>query len=208
MRLLIMCNDVDYWIGNMLKNKGAFICIEGLDGSGKTTQAKLLVQRLNQKYDAMYTSEPSNGLIGSFIRKKYLYSKHRLSPYIEALLFAADRIEHVANEILPALKIGKIVVCDRYIYSSLAYQGAGGVDLEWIQNINKSVLYPDLAVFLDVDPVKVLCRLNSERSLMENLETQKRVRDIYLEFVKTEKLFLLNGDDSKNIVAKDLFSIV
>ena len=192
----------------MSKKKGIFICIEGLDGAGKTTQTKLLIQQLKNNYDVLYTSEPSKGLIGTFIREKYLYGENRLSPFVEALLFAADRIEHVETEILPALKKGKIVVCDRYIYSSLAYQGAGEVDLRWIQNINKSILYPHLAIYLDIDPEKVLQRLNSKRSIMENLETQKKVRNLYLRFVRTEKLILVNADNSKDYVAKDLFTVV
>jgi dTMP kinase len=208
MGLPIMFNATDGWIRKMVKKKGVFICIEGLDGSGKTTQAKLLAKKLEKTHDVFCTSEPSKGLIGTFIRTRYLYSENRLSPFIEALLFAADRIEHVENEIIPALKKGKIVISDRYVYSSLAYQGAGEVGLDWIQTINKSILYPDIAIFLDVEPEKVFCRLNPKKSVMENLETQKKVREVYLKFVKDEKLILLNGDNSKTKVAEDLFSLV
>jgi dTMP kinase len=203
-----MCTADDGWIRKMVKKKGAFICIEGLDGSGKTTQAKLLVKKLKKTFDVIYTSEPSNGLIGSFIRRSYLYGKNRLSPFVEALLFAADRIEHVENEIIPALNKGKIVISDRYVYSSLAYQGAGEVSLDWIEEINKMSLFPDLAIFLDVDPEKVFCRLNSEKSVMENLETQQKVRELYLKFVEEKKLVLINGDNSKTKVAEELLSLV
>jgi dTMP kinase len=191
-----------------VKKKGVFICIEGLDGSGKTTQAKLLVKKLKKTHDAIYTSEPSQGLIGNLIRKSYLYAKNRLSPYVEALLFAADRIEHVENEIFPALNKGQVVISDRYVFSSLAYQGAGEVNLDWIQTINRNALLPDLAIFLDVDPEKVYYRLNSEKSVMENLETQRKVREIYLKFVEDKKLILINGNNSKINVAKELFSLV
>ncbi|MCW3997116.1 MAG: dTMP kinase [Candidatus Bathyarchaeota archaeon] len=203
-----MCTADDGWIRKMVKKKGAFICIEGLDGSGKTTQAKLLVKKLKKTFDVIYTSEPSKGLIGTFIRKSYLYSENRLSPFVEALLFAADRIEHVKNEIIPALNKGKIVISDRYVYSSLAYQGAGEVSLDWIQEINKKSLSPDLAIFIDVDPEKVFCRLNSEKSVMETLETQQKVRELYLKFVEEKKLILINGDNSKNRVAEELVSLV
>ena len=192
----------------MIKKKGVFICIEGLDGSGKTTQVELLAKKLEKEFDVLCTSEPSKGLIGDFIRKSYLYGKNRLSPYVEALLFAADRIEHVENEIIPALNNGKIVISDRYVFSSLAYQGSGKIDLDWIQTVNKSILIPDLAIFLDVEPEKVLSRINSKKSVMENLETQKRVREIYLKFVSDKKLILVNGDDSKIKVSEDLFSLV
>lgn len=192
----------------MMKKKGVFICIEGLDGSGKTTQVELLSKKLEKDFDVLCTSEPSKGLIGDFIRTSYLYGKNRLSPYVEALLFAADRIEHVENEIIPALNKGKIVISDRYVFSSLAYQGSGKIDLDWIQTVNKSILLPDLAIFLDVEPEKVLSRINSKKSVMENLETQKRVREIYLKFVSDKKLILVNGDDSVINVSENLFSLV
>ena len=158
-----------------MKKKGVFIVIEGLDGSGKTTQVKLLTKKIENKYDVFCTSEPSEGVIGNFIRESYLYGKNRMSPYVEALLFAADRVEHVEKEIIPALKKGKLVISDRYVYSSLAYQGSGKISLDWIQTINKSILTPDLAIFLDVEPEKVVCRLNSRKSVMENLETQNEM---------------------------------
>jgi dTMP kinase len=208
MGLTIVCTADSGWTRKMVKKKGTFICIEGLDGSGKTTQAKLLARKLKKTYDVIYTSEPSQGLIGSFIRERYLYSENRLSPFVEALLFAADRIEHIENEIIPALNKGKIVISDRYVFSSLAYQGAGEVSLEWIQKINKKSLSPDLAIFLDVDPEKVFCRLNSEKSVMENLDTQRKVREVYLKFVEDKKLILINGENSKTKVAEELFSLV
>ena len=189
----------------MVEKKGIFICIEGLDGSGKTTQAKILAKKIN---NAIYTTEPSKGLIGNYIRKSYLYSKKRLSPFVEALLFAADRIEHLESEIIPALNEGTTVICDRYVFSSLAYQGASGISLDWIETINKAILYPDLAIFIDVEPEKSMCRLNSKKSLMENLQTQIKVRYIYLKFVEDKKLTLVNGDNTKTKVTEDLFSIV
>ena len=189
----------------MVEKKGIFICIEGLDGSGKTTQAKILAKKIN---NAIYTTEPSKGLIGNYIRKSYLYSKKRLSPFVEALLFAADRIEHLESEIIPALNEGTTVICDRYVFSSLAYQGASGISLDWIETINKAILYPDLAIFIDVEPEKSMRRLNSKKSLMENLQTQIKVRDIYLKFVEDKKLTLVNGDNTKTKVTEDLFSIV
>ena len=113
-----------------MREEGTFVCLEGLDGCGKTTQTRVLVERLRKMgYAAVSTAEPSRGRIGKFIRKCCLHSDKRLSPVVEALLFAADRFEHVNNEVVPALKGGKIVVSDRYVYSSLAYQGAAGLDL-------------------------------------------------------------------------------
>jgi len=191
-----------------VNKKGTFICIEGLDGSGKTTQAKLLAKKLQKSHNAVYTAEPSHGKIGTFIRNSYLYGEKRLSSVIEALLFAAERIEHVETEVLPALHQGKLVISDRYIYSSLAYQGAAGLSLEWIEKINEHALRPDLAVFIDVDPKTAIHRLKPNKSLMENMETQRKVRKIYLKFVEKGSLTRINGDQPKNAVAQELYAVV
>ena len=191
-----------------MSKTGAFICIEGLDGCGKTTQAKIIAKKLSKSYNAIYTAEPSRGKIGTYIRKSYLYSEKRLSSVLEALLFAADRIEHVETEVLPALNQGKLVISDRYVYSSLAYQGAAGLSLDWIEKVNEHALQPDFAVFIDVDPKTVMHRLKPKKSVMENLETQQKVREIYLKFVEKGNLTRINGDQSKNEVAKELYAVV
>jgi dTMP kinase len=191
-----------------VSKKGAFICIEGLDGCGKTTQAKLLAKKLGKSHNALYTAEPSHGKIGTYIRKSYLYGEKRLSIILEALLFAADRIEHIENEVIPALKEGHLVISDRYVYSSLAYQGAAGLNLDWIEKVNEHALKPDLAVFIDVNPEAVMNRLKPKKSVMENLETQKKVREIYLKFVEDGSLTRINGDKSKNEVAKEVYAVV
>jgi len=188
--------------------KGTFVCIEGLDGCGKTTQAKLLVEKLQRSYSAMYTAEPSEGKVGDFIRKSILYGEKRSTSLAEALLFAADRVEHVENEVLPALRQGKLVISDRYIYSSLAYQGAAGLSLEWIQSINQYALRPELAIFIDVDPRAVMRRLKPVKSVMENLETQQRVRQIYLKFVEKGDLIRIDGNKPKHLVAEELHRVV
>ena len=192
----------------MANKKGAFICIEGLDGSGKTTQAKLLTEKLEKSHSAVYTAEPSRGKIGTFIRNRCLYGEKRLSIIVEALLFAADRIEHIENEVQPALNQGHLVVSDRYVYSSLAYQGAAGLSLEWIEKVNEHALKPDLAVFIDVDPETVMRRLKPKKSVMENMETQQKVRDVYLKFVAKGNLVRLDGNSAKNEVAEALSNMV
>ena len=191
-----------------MNKKGTFICIEGLDGSGKTTQAKLLAKKLRKSHNAVYTAEPSHGKIGTFIRNSYLYGEKRLSSVIEALLFAADRIEHVETEVLPALHQGKLVISDRYLYSSLAYQGAAGLSLEWIEKINEHALRPDLAVFIDVDLKTVMNRLKSKKSVMENMETLQQVRDVYLKFVAKGELVRLDGNRAKDEVSEALSAMV
>jgi len=191
-----------------LNKRGAFIVIEGLDGSGKTTQAKLLASRLSRSHQAVYTAEPSQGRIGTYIRGSCLYGEKRLPPPVEALLFAADRLEHVENEIKPAVAEGKLVVCDRYVYSSLAYQGSADLSISWIAEVNRYALKPDFAVFIDVSPEKVLQRLNRRKSVMETVETQRKVREIYLQSVAKSDLYRVNGDKSIEEVAEDLAAVV
>lgn len=191
-----------------MAKKGVFIVIEGLDGSGKTTQANILAKKLSENYKVLCTAEPSQGKIGNFIRDCCLYEEKRLPIEAEALLFAADRIEHIQHEIAPALADGKIVICDRYIYSSLAYQGSTGLSLDWIQTINARSLQPDFSLFIDVPPERVLERLQRKKSVMETLETQKKVRKVYLNFVEKGELILVNGDKSKDEVAEALYSAV
>ncbi|MEM3760089.1 MAG: dTMP kinase [Candidatus Bathyarchaeia archaeon] len=192
-----------------MKGKGCFICVEGLDGCGKTTQTKLLVRKLRKVgYAAVYTAEPSSGKIGRFIRKYCLHGEKRVSAIVEALLFAADRFEHVKDKIIPALNEGKVVVSDRYVYSSLAYQGAAGLDLKWIKEINQHAIRPDLAIFIDVEPDVAIKRLKSKKSVMEDLETQKKVRSVYLDFVKSGELVKIDGNSSKAEVAKDILTFV
>jgi dTMP kinase len=184
---------------------GIFIVIEGLDGSGKTTQAKLLAKKLEKTTKCFLTAEPSCGKIGSFIREDCLYEEKRLPTEAEALLFAADRIEHVCSEVKPALEDGKLVICDRYIYSSLAYQGSAGLSLEWIKTINARSLQPDFSVFIDVPPEKVIERLKRKKSVMETLETQQKVREVYLKYVEKGELVRIDGDNPKDAVAEQLF---
>ncbi|MEM2971484.1 MAG: dTMP kinase [Candidatus Bathyarchaeia archaeon] len=189
--------------------KGFFICVEGLDGCGKTTQTKLLVKNLRKiGYDAVYTAEPTRGKIGRFIRRHCLHGEERLSAVVEALLFAADRFEHVKNKVVPALNDGKIVVSDRYVYSSYAYQGAAGLDLKWIEKVNAHAVRPHLAIFVDVEPEIAVKRLKPRKSVMEDLETQRKVREIYLDFVDKGELVRVNGNKPIKVVATDILRVV
>jgi len=202
-----MCNANQSRLENMSK-KGIFIVIEGLDGSGKTTQANILAQKLQKNYEILCTAEPSGGKTGSFIRECCLYEDKRLPTEAEALLFAADRIEHMHNELMPALAQGKVVICDRYVHSSLAYQGSAGLSLDWIKTINARALEPDFAFFIDVSPEHVLQRLQRKRSVMEILETQQKVREIYMKYVEKGELIRIDGDRTRQFVADDLYAKV
>jgi dTMP kinase len=191
-----------------MSKKSIFIVIEGLDGSGKTTQANFLARKLEKTNKVLLTAEPSLGKIGTFIREDCLYEDKRLPTEAEALLFAADRIEHMNNEIKPALDEGKLVICDRYFYSSLAYQGSSGLSLDWIKTINARALQPDFSIFIDVPPEKVIERLQRKKSVMETLETQQRVREVYLKYVEKGELIRVNGDNAKDVVAEELYAKV
>ena len=188
--------------------RGAFIVIEGLDGSGKSTQAKMLAAALRKEYDVVCTVEPSRGAIGRFIRNRILFERVRPSASVEALLFAADRIDHVQREVAPALAEGRVVISDRYLYSSLAYQGSAGLSLDWIQTINVHSLKPDLALFIDVSPEVVLGRLRRKKSVMETLEIQQKVRSIYLRYVEKGELAKIEGGNSKKTVAREVLAVV
>jgi len=194
-----------------MEKRGLLICVEGLDKSGKKKQSKHIVKNLREMgFDAIYTSEPSNGEIGKFIERYVLRRDKRIPIPAEALLFAADRIVHAESEIKPLLDKGKIVVSDRYIYSSLAYQGAAGLDLEWIMEINKMAPKPDLAIYLDVPAEVVMERIQKgrRRSIMESLGVQIKVREIYLKLVKEGLLLLINGNRPIMEVSRDIQKIV
>jgi dTMP kinase len=127
---------------------------------------------------------------------------------LEALLFAADRVDHVQTEVEPLLKQGKIVVCDRYLSSSLAYQGAVGLDLHWMDCINKFALKPDLTLFLDIPPDVAIGRLKRKRSVMETLRNLVKVRDGYLSLVQQQRMVALDGNKSIDEIARDILEAV
>jgi len=193
----------------VMAKRGTFICIEGIDGSGKTTQARRLVRHLRRKgFDLVYTTEPSSGKVGGLIRRYVLDRKKRVPITLEALLFAADRIDHLETEIKPALKSKKVVVCDRYVYSTLAYQGAAGLDIKWIELINRFALAPNLALFLDVPPEVVVKRLKRKRSVMETPQNQQKVREVYIRMVKDGHMVLVDGNKPVDDVADDILNVV
>jgi len=192
-----------------MTKRGTFICIEGIDASGKTTQARRLVRNLRRKgFDVIYTTEPSSGKAGRLIRRYVLDRKRRVPIAVEALLFAADRVEHVETEIKPALEKGKVVVCDRYIYSTLAYQGAAGLNLEWIEQINKFALKPNLALLIDV-PVDVgVKRFKRKRTVMETTQNLQKVREVYMRMVQEQRLTLIDGDKPIREIEKNILDVV
>ena len=176
--------------------KGRLIAIEGLDGCGKSTHARLLAAWLRSRgYKVVTTDEPTDGPIGKLIRHS-LRGELKLSFVAEALLFAADRAQHVAEVISPALKAGKIVITERYVCSSLAYQSARGLPVGWIEAINRRAVGPDLTILIDV-PVEVgVARVRRSRKLdtfESDMCLQHRVRENYLRLAKQKNLKVVDG---------------
>lgn len=156
--------------------RGILIAIEGIDGAGSSTQTRMLVDALLALgYPAVATKEPNpEGHIEATIRS--LLREEGAHPALDALLFAADRVEHVERFIKPWLKEKRVVVTDRYLESTLAYQSAQGLDQRWILSINRAAIKPDLTVILDVDPALSLPRKNQEPDRYEQVEFLKKVR--------------------------------
>ena len=177
-------------------SRGLFVTLEGGDGSGKTTQAELLEQWLGQAgRTVVRTREPGGTDLGVEVREIVLHSRGHVTPRAEALLYAADRAHHIATRVRPALERGDVVIQDRYIDSSVAYQGAGRVlDAGEIRSLSlwaAEGLLPDLTVLLDLDEGAARDRLDTVRTRYDRLEAEKsdfhaRVRAAYLELAEAE----------------------
>jgi len=192
-----------------MARRGVFIVFEGIDGSGKSTHIKALAKELKGRgYNVIQTSEPSKDRIGNFIRRYAERNDHRLTPETEALLFAADRFEHVMTVVEPALKRGRIVISDRYLYSSLAYQGAGGLDLDWIREMNRFAPKPDLGILLDLLPEFSLQRVERRKTVFEVSDYLRKVRNIYLRLVEEGELVKVDADKPRKAVQEEIFFLV
>ena len=188
---------------------GLFIVFEGIDGGGKSTQIQMLSDFFEGKgYEVERHMEPTKAVIGSLLWD-YMKSKSRsFDPETEALLFAADRIEH-GKIIRDALDKGKIVISDRYKHSSLAYQGAAGANVEWMQSLNKHALIPDLVILLDIDPDMSLERVSDRaKTVFEENEYLKKVRAEYLRYAEKGELVVVNASQGLEDVHKDILDHV
>jgi len=192
-----------------MAKQGLFIVFEGIDGSGKDTHIKLLSEELRQQgHSVLETAEPSGNEVGALLRRYQRKSGKRLPAETEALLYTADRYEHVRNIVEPALKKGQIVLSNRYFYSTLAYQGAMGVDLDWIREMNRFAPKPDAAILLDILPEFSLRRLKRRRTVFEQLENLRKVREIYVRLVKGGELVRVDADRPKRVVQAELLGLV
>jgi dTMP kinase len=175
---------------------GFFVALEGIDGSGTTTQAAKLGDHLRLAGRVVHrTAEPSTGPVGRVIRKA-LASADTLGDEPLALLFAADRLDHLEREIVPALERGETVVSDRYLLSSLAYQGSS-LPLEWVLSINGRARRPDASILLRVSAETAAGRRQKRGESPERFDELKRQRQIASAY---ERVFALSGVGATHVV--------
>ena len=204
-----------------MKQLPLFIVFEGIDGSGTTTQGNRLQARFEERgHGILRTSEPSQGAIGSLLRSALRgQTDHRLSPRQVALLFAADRLDHCEHELSPALAEGRVIICDRYLGSTLTFQvidGDGELSPEWLRSINQPILEPDLTFLIDV-PVEVsmerIIRRGKPLERFEVEQTLRRVRERYLTVMSSERaglgeVHVIDGTPDAEVVQAAVWSRV
>lgn len=200
--------------------RGKFIVFEGIDGSGKSTQVSLLAERLRgEGHRVALTAEPTDLPSGKLLRQA-LSGKIRKSECEMALLFVTDRIAHNITEggIVSLLESGVTVICDRYYYSTLAYQGRS-TDYGWVKSMNLScpeITRPDLCIYLDLLPEESLRRITAGRDsveIYENLETLTGVRNRFLEVMSDlagegERVAIVDALGSREEIAEKIFEAV
>ena len=197
--------------------KNLFIALEGIDGSGKSTQVRLLAEKLTAAgYKVYATFEPTNGMIGSLLRN-ILKGSIKADERTIAGLFLADRLDHILNEdngLLKKLSEGYTVITDRYYFSSYAYHGTH-MDMEWVIACTKmcaNLLRPDVNIFIDVPPEVSMQRISAGRQtteLYETLDNLTNVRSKYMEaFDKLkvkEQIITIQGNQSIEAIAGDIW---
>lgn len=198
---------------------GKFIVFEGLDGSGSTTQAGMLYNFFNQQQDklvlghsrAHLTKEPTNNIIGGLIRGQ-LTNSWKTGPECLQLLFTADRAFHLEKEVIPLLEKGVTVVCDRYFMSTIAFGSLEINDTDWLTEINKPFILPDLTFLIKVSPKVCIDRIRKTRfhiELFEKEEALARVWQNYEELAKRfENNYIINGERSIEEVFDDVKNLV
>lgn len=200
--------------------KGVFISFEGIEGTGKTTQARLLSERLlSGGYDVILTLEPGGTAIGSRIREILLLPEHKEMSYMtELLLYNAARAQHLTEKILPSINDGRVVITDRFTDSTVAYQGyARGIDLSLINAIDKMAtggIRPDLTILFDLDVEAGLKRNRGvnkvDRLELEDVEFHRRVRDGFLEIAgnEPERFRIVDASKTPEEVSGKVWEIV
>lgn len=194
-------------------NKGVLIAIEGVDGAGKTTQTKRLCDHFKRYGLEVATfKEPTNGKYGQKIRNLAIHGRDKITPEKELELFIKDRIENCQRNLKPALEQKKLVFVDRYYFSSIAYQGALGLDINYIQKRNEEIaIVPNLVIILDVAVKIGLDRIKYSRkeshNHFEKEEYLEKVRDIFLK-LKDPYIEKIDGSQEENRVFNDMKKII
>ena len=197
--------------------QGLFITFEGADGCGKTTQIELLDKYLQAKgYQTLLTREPGAKGLGTKLREILLHYDGEVSSNCESFLFLADRAQHIDCIIKPAIKEGKIILCDRHTDSTVASQGYGrGLDvsrIDMLNNIATGGLKPDLTIVFDIDIETSMSRVGKEKDRMESAGAEffNRVRNGYLEIAKKEpkRVKVINSSDTIENIHKQVVELV
>lgn len=203
-----------------MKHRGLFVTFEGPDGSGKTTISKLVYKKLNDLgYNCIYTREPGGIRISEDIRDIILDTKNtNMDKRSEALLYAASRRQHLIEKIIPALKANQIVICDRFIDSSLAYQGvARGIGFDEVLSINQFAIedmFPDLTIFLDITAQEGLNRIEGrdkkDRLDLESIDFHNKVYEGYQQVIKRfkQRITIVDANNSIENIADRALEIV
>ncbi len=194
------------------KYKGLLIAFEGLDGAGSSTQTLLLSALLEkQGLKTQVTREPTNNLIGGLIRGQ-LTGEWKASPECLQLLFAADRAHHQEKEIIPMLKKGYIVICDRYVFSTIAFGSLSIKDRKWLENLNDKFIVPDITFILKVPPKICLMRLEKVRYSLELYEQVEKMQKIWRVYEKIAQEFpnihIIEGERKEEKILTDTSKIV
>lgn len=198
----------------MQKNKfpGKFIVIEGLDGSGSSTQIFRVADFLKENGKKIHiTKEPTNNLIGGLIRGQ-LSGDWKSSPECLQLLFAADRAHHLEKEIIPLLKKGITVVSDRYFFSTVAFGSAEIKDRKWLININDRFIFPDLTILIKVSPEICVKRMRESRFKVELFEERKKLEKTWRGYEKLAKEFdnikIIDGEKSIQEISYEILNLI
>jgi dTMP kinase len=193
------------------RRRGLFIVIEGIDGSGKTTQARALIRRLRRRgHPASFFREPTRGKWGREI-KRLAARADSLTPEEQLSLFVRDRRENVEKNLAPALRAGRVVVLDRYYFSTMAYQGAKGIRVERIRRLNEAfAVRPDLVFVLDVDARAGLARIRGRKrrdKLFEREAYLRRVREIFLG-LRGPRFVHIDGRGDPRAIGREIWGFV
>lgn len=194
--------------------QGLFICIEGLDGSGKTTQIDESKKFLaTQKSNFIVTKEPNeNFLMGKEIQKVLDHKRKIDSPLEFQKMYVINRQDHLEKLVIPSLKMGKIVLTDRYFWSTIAY-GSLGTDKEILIKLNQNFIAPDLTIFLDVEPQKAIERCKKSRSSAEFFEKLEKLETIaqtykWLSMNFNQQILTLNGEESETKITSQIINLI